>query len=206
MSEKRLSLSNPIVVVVVLVLFAAVLVVNLRTFGFKNRPQTAQAEVVQGYPTLPVDLEQVLRRSAVAGPSSGGLVAGSPLPALGRDPFAARKSRTKPVAVEKALEPVTIADPDSLACAAVMLGGRRPVALINGEPLAVGDRIRGFQVMKIETTGVSLQHSDGRSRFLIVGRSGASSKSYRMVTDVPDREDLGRTSLDDSAYEERQRP
>ena len=206
MSEKRLSLSNPLVVGVVLVLLAGVLFVNIRTFGPKARPKTRQAVQIKDYPSLPVDLEQILQRSAVAGQAVGGFAVGSELPAMGRDPFVGKKKSSSPVAAPVDSKMVADADPDSLVCAAVMLGGRRPVALINGEALAVGDRIREYRVMSIETTGVGLQAGNGKDRFLGVGRSDKSNKSYRMVRDVPDPENQGRTSLDDSANEERRRP
>lgn len=209
MSEKRLNLSNPLVIGVVLILLAVVLVVNIRTFGPKRPTRKNPIAKVQDYPSLPSDLDKVVRYSAMAGDGSVGLSAGS-LPALGRDPFAAREAPVAQASARVNRETPVADKPDSLVCSAVMLGGHRPVALIGGESLVVGDRIREFRVMTIETNGVHLRAPDGSDLFLAIGNSGETARSFKIVTGVPANEDLGRTSLDDlddkAEHKERQRP
>ena len=195
-SVKRLSLSNPLVIAVVLVLLALVVVVNIRTFGPRRTAVRRNAEPAAEYSAVPLDLEQVVRRAATAGLDGGAAGGALAAPVLDRDPFARRQAVNGTVAARGEPTSAGRVNPDSLICAAVMLGGRNPVARINGRTVKIGDRIRSCRVSGIGTEGVRLRHDDGREIFLAVSSGRESNKSYRMVSGLQDQEDPGRTSLD----------
>ncbi len=194
-SVKRLSLSNPIVIAVVLVLLVVVGFANVRTFMPQIEMRSQQKADNNDYPEVPLDLQQVLARSAGAGLSPTG-TGRAATPSLRRDPFArpAPKSTPRPVKPKPATS-AKVVSPDTLVCAAVMLGGKIPLALINGQTLVLGDRIRDFQVVGISTDGVQLQDDKKQTLFLEVGRKTEFDRAYKMVTKVTDQKDLGRTAL-----------
>lgn len=204
MSEKRLSLKSPIVVAAVLVLLALVLVANIRTFGPAMAGGRNSAAQAPGEFPLPMDLDQIMRRAAMAGGDGIGSAGPALLPNLDRDPF--RNGNTVAAApVERGVaRPPVAANPNALVCEAIVLGGRQPLALINGAALAIGDRVRDYRIERIATDGVSLKSATGKLLFLAVGQTNGTIESYRMVTSVPDPGNHGRTALDDD--EERRRP
>ena len=204
MSPRRPNLSSPPVVAGVLVVLALLIVVNVRTFG-PRRPRArteATAEVrVQAHPSLPMDLEEVLRQ---AGRPSGGLgvpVTG-PRPAMARDPFVAGDPVRAPVAVGGvAGAPARVARSGGPVCTAVMLGAGAPAALIDGRLCRVGDRVLKYTVERIDARGVSL--SGERSLFLPVGALSAGKGASVVVTGVAPGDRTGRTSLVEYADSER---
>ena len=44
--------------------------------------------------------------------------------------------------------------------------GRAPAALIDGEWVAPGARVRGAQLLRVQRTGAALRHTDGRIEWL----------------------------------------
>lgn len=213
MSPRRASLSRAPVIAGVMVLLAAVVVFNIRTFApghGKSRLRPAPAAVAATErSSLLMDLEDVLRQS--------GRPAGDPLqvtvgprPAIARDPFsggrrvATAATVTGPVAAPvapaaRAAAPVPARD-GRLACAAVMLGSGAPAALIDGRLYRVGDTVRGLRVVRIDARGVALA-GDG-ALFLPVGVAPGGGTSG-VVNGELSADRLGRTSLAQDAESER---
>lgn len=163
MSSSRLKLSSPPVIAAVVVLGIAVTILNIRTFGSKRpRRRPAPTEIrVQEHPALPADLGQVVQQALdqSALPDRSG---SRPAPSqVSRDPF-----QRSGHAAHAAVAPARVTAPDSLRCAAVLLGGRRPVALIDGEAHTLGGRVRGMTIVNIDYDGVRLQTSAGDQRWL----------------------------------------
>lgn len=165
MSNSRLSLKSPPVIAAVVILGIAVTVLNIRTFGSKSprrKPAPALARV-QEYPAIPADLgrvvQQALQQEAL--PARSG-TRQSPA-RVERDPFQRTGHAVHATAVAI---PLAEGEADSLRCAAVLLGGKRPVALIDGEACTLGSWVRGMTIENIEYDGVSLRTSDGDLRFL----------------------------------------
>lgn len=207
-SANKPRLSHPVVIGGVIVLLAAVTVLNIRTFGSKKPRRRPVAAATNGaardYPTLPTDLNQVLARSAAAGMTATPDRWGES-PRIRRDPF---RSPDVPVVTgsPESSPTVRVTAGDSLVCEAVMLGGRRPVAVIGGRAMAVQEEIRGHRLVRIGPDGAWLSDAAGREIFLPVGGGQVSKKAYRMVNGVPSRTDLGSTTLESRDESERRRP
>ncbi len=155
MSAKSISLKSPITIVVVVFLLGAVTVLNVRTFGpLLGRNETSAGYRAQAHPPVPSDMRQLAAHETE-------LVRSRPLrdPALmvaslDRDPFFPRQKQPRPVVTptgggasgRKASAPA----PKPLVCSAIMLGGRRPMAIINGEGRHPGDDIRGMILTGID--------------------------------------------------------
>ncbi len=200
-SGKRLSLSHPGVIATVVVMMVVVVVLNIRTFGPKGPRQRAvepeAAATGGGSSAVPLDLNQVLARSAGAGMTVATGTWGD-TPGVSRDPFRKRKAARSVTTTTSRPARARKTAPDTLVCSAVMLGGRQPVALIDGRPVAIGDRVHGCRVVRIATEGAWLRNARGVDVFLGVGEHRDSKKAFRMITDVPDRRDLGSTALEEN--------
>ena len=205
MSPRRLNLSSPPVVAGVLVVLAVLIAVNVRTFTPRRSGARghAGAEVrVQAYPSLPMDLEDVLRR---AGRPAGdlGVPLTGPRPDVSRDPFVAGSLAASPVAVSGAGQaPVRAVRAAGPICSAVMLGSGAPVALIDGRLCRVGDRVRQYTIERIDARGASLG-GEGRL-FLSVGVVSAGEGVNMVVTGVAPGDRQGQTSLVEYAESERE--
>lgn len=205
MSPRRPNLSSAPVVTGVLVVLAVLIVVNVRTFGPRRpgaRDRAAMEVRVQAHPSLPLDLEDVLRQAGLPAGELGVPVTG-PRPEVARDPFVPGSPAAAPPAVSVAV--ATAARPQRATgpiCSAVMLGSGAPVALIDGRLCRVGDRVRQYTVERIDARGASLG-GEGRL-FLSVGVASAGEGANMVVTGVAPGDRQGRTSLVEYAESERE--
>ena len=78
-----------------------------------------------------------------------------------------------------------------------MLGGNRPMAIIDSEGRHPGDKIRGLTVTDIDADGVTLTRADGTTTRLTVGVQEDENQPYRVVTRTEHSDDHGRTRLVD---------
>lgn len=179
MSARSLSLKSPVVIAVVLVLLAAVVVLNIRTFGSGRHEHGAgSAARAQAYPVLPGDLGELVRlagqdlRNERPADVTDATSPANPR----RDPFRDGKAVVKsPPRAESRRPSRTHSKRKPVPpCSAVLLGGPRPLALIGSKTLGLGDRTADATIVEIGTGGVVLQDKDGHRRTLIVGGSVAS--------------------------------
>lgn len=208
MSRQKPGLSSPPVVVGVFVVLAILVVVNIRTFAPRQArgPQTEDGSGVrvQAYPALPVDLDDVMRPSRAAA-DLGAPVRG-PRPEVTRDPFTSAALVQLPAAAPEA--PRAGARPPARAkptgepvCEAVMLGAGRPVALIDGRLVGVGDQVRQYVVERIDARGVSLGGT--RKLFLPVGIIPSGDGAHSVVTGSAPGARAGSAGLVEYAESER---
>lgn len=176
MSANRLSLKNPIVIAVVVVLGIAVTLLNIQTFGKGRLPSRRVQAGHQDEPSLPGDLISLVRDSGPAAQPITTGIAGSVgrRPDLRRDPFLDQKYTGAP-----SVQPVP-EEEVALVCTAVMLGGKRSAAMINGQAFVVGDRIGQLAVISIETRGVGLRGASGQEIYLFVGSEDTGTESLKM--------------------------
>jgi hypothetical protein len=186
---------------------AVVVVLNLRTFGV-GLPGPVGGVVRQAqHPSPPANL-QLASESHV--PLAEILARPAPTrPGLLRDPFEVRQAPATAVvnnlapAAEPEPEPEAKpaaktprkAKPGELLCSAVLLGGERPLALIEGKAYAAGDRVGKYQVQEIKATGVMLIAAGGRTLRLPVGPDSSGAASFKVVTSLSSPADRGRTRL-----------
>lgn len=183
MSDRRMRLDAKPVVAIVLVLLAVVAALNVRTFGGARKGAQRVAARVQSYPVPPSDLERVLRQAMSEGTAAAAADPERRLPALGRDPFLARPLPVSPASATAATAAVAAAGP--LRCAAVMLGGLRPTALIDGRACLEGETVAGWLIGTIAPDGVHLIAADGGTRFLPVGRASAAAGAALVTRSAP---------------------
>ncbi len=186
MSARSLSLKNPALIAVVLVLLAAVTVLNIRTFGTGRKKHSAGTARAQAYPVLPGDLNELVRlagedlRNERPDVDTAASVPSRPR----RDPFRDAKQAVK--SSSRVMGPRTHTTrarqkEPAPPCAAVLVGGPRPLALIGGRTLGLGDRTGDATIVEIGTGGVVLQDENGRRRILRVGEAAvAGSFSIRV--------------------------
>jgi hypothetical protein len=174
MSASRLSLKNPIVIAVVVVLGIAVTILNIQTFGKGRLPSRRVQAGIHDGPALPGDLATLVRDMEGFGDYSGTGTRSESRPRLPRDPFLDPRFT--------GLEPVKAAPAEKikLVCSSVMMGSKRSVAMINGTALGVGDRIDGFTVTTVDTRGAGLRNSAGKKIFLFVGNEDTGAESLKM--------------------------
>lgn len=203
MSRHKPGLSSPPVVAGVFVVLAVLIVVNVRTFA-PRRPRarpSADAEVrVQAYPSMPIDLEDVMRSSLT--PDGFGSIVAGPRPDVARDPFTSASVDPPPAAVTAPQQPrPRVSTAGEPACEAVMLGAGRPAALIDGRLVRVGDQVRQYVVERIDARGVAL--AGPRSLFLPVGIASAGEGANSIVTGAVPGARAGRGGLVEYAESER---
>ncbi len=200
MSAKQVSLKSPITIAVVMVLLVGVVFLNVNTFGGKGK-KTSRGYRVQAHPPVPLDAVS-LAVYETQRPNSGTKKA-SVFSAHGlvRDPFLSQQNPTVTMAntapkvgqTPKGNQQKT----QSLECSAIMLGGTKSVAIINGEGYHIGQKIRNMTLTAVDADGVTLRKADGSSTHLAVGVQEEESQSYRVVTRSRKIEDQGRTRLVD---------
>jgi hypothetical protein len=192
---KRSLLRHPAIIAGVVLGLAAVTVLNIKTFASGRWFAADSAERIANHLLPPADLDLVVQAALneELGPRRRMASAGLGGPAITRDPFSGgAASRPAPAAATPAKKS---AAPEPLVCTAVMLGGREPLALINGHTHRPGDRLRGEEIVRIDTEGVTLVRADGRQRRLAVGPDTDQKPAYRVVTGPSTDQDRGETHL-----------
>lgn len=194
MSANRLSLSSKPVIAGVLVAMAAVVVLNVRTFG----PQTAGAGRttvrMQSAPPYPMDIAEVIQadRSTALDPAPPR----EPLPEFRRDPFYQTAHGSNPIVKAKATRSPTRPRP-APRCTAVFPAGREPLAVIDGRSCRIGDRVGDYRLTGIGIDGVVLVNKSGRELTLAVGTPTTSVRTNGLVTSLRNDEQDGGTRLDE---------
>ncbi len=198
MSAQRISLNSKPVIATVLVLLAVVVVINVAIFQpGKKAPVGAQVRVQSSQP-MPIDLGG-LRLETETPEADLAAWEERSLPPLERDPFG-KKAPDRPVYRAKNKKRV-VSDRSPLQCNAILLGGLRPVAMINGKSYTVGDRCGKYEVAAIGNTGVKLKSGSGPGLFLSVLAIG--ERASRVVTGMTNNGGPGKTSLAEHAQGER---
>ncbi len=184
----------------VLVLLAVVAVVNATIIQpGRGSPQRAAVRVQASQP-LPIDISEI-RGRAILPQENLAAWATSTVPPLRRDPFGTRRSVAPIQVTDEVSEPVT--GPEPLLCDAVLLGGSRPVTIINGKSYCVGDTVRNYQVAAIGATGAKLTSDAGPALFLSVYAGRERLGDSRIVTKTTSTVRLDTTSLVEHAKGER---
>jgi len=202
MSARKTPLKHPAVVIGVLCGLVAVGALNLQTFGprlglFGDRTAQPADPLIP-----PPDLEAVVQDAVQdAGRRPVATAGGSGWPAIARDPFAS--GAPAPPAPAAAVRKQPDRKPDPLVCSAVLLGGARPLALIDGESHGPGDSVRGLEILTIDADGVRLRKPDGSELVLAVGPPRDEPSAYHLVTETRSAADAGQTSLAGSRSTER---
>jgi hypothetical protein len=173
MSTSHSKLRDPRVIAVVALALVGVGIANVLTFAPNLAAGRKTRQAAIGGLSVPGDLEQ-LARAAGRGcaPVDSGDGSASQrhgdgdlaLDAL-RDPF--RRSGMASATGSAVTSPARSRRPPALRCSAVMLGGGRPLALLNDETAGIGDRVRGWEVAHISARGVRLRRG-GEEQFLAV--------------------------------------
>lgn len=203
MSANQNRLSSKPVIAAVLVLLAIVVAINVSVFKPGRRPAQRAPVRVQASPPLPADLDDF--RGDTTSPQ-GDLAAWAPSarPRLKRDPFGARRPRMNTSIAAQPTDTVPVeTGPAPLVCNAVLLGGERPVAVLNGQSYRVGDTFEDYQVAAIGSLGVKLVSAAGPEVFLSVYSEGATAGQSRIITEATKKQGLGQTSLEAYATGER---
>ncbi|MBD3222918.1 hypothetical protein GF314_16945 [bacterium] len=194
----RSLLRHPAVIGGVAVGLVVIAVLNFQTFAAGSWFGSGGGDQGADHLVPPSDLDDVVKDALRSGTRDPGLALAGSVggPAVTRDPFTGGVA-TAPVAArepEASPRPRPSA-PRPLVCTAVMLGGESPLALVNGEAYRVGDRLRGQEIVAIETDGVTLLRDDGRQTVLAVGPPRDGDSGYHVVTETLTDEDQGSTRL-----------
>ncbi len=204
MSAKQVSLKSPVTIAVVVVLLGAVVFFNVKTFGGRG-DDSSRGYRAQAHPPVPMDVGRLADYQVEVPVSRYNST--RPLPAinLSRDPFLSGRTKT---IVQTSPYPKHGNRPGkrtrkikSLQCSAIMLGGVKPMAIINGEGRYPGDQIRGMTLATIDADGVTLNKPDGTTTHLKVGVKKDKNASFRVVTGIRESESQGRTRLADQKKE-----
>lgn len=200
MSASRLNLKSPPVLAGMGLMLIVVVVINLRTFGV-SLPGRGQKHVVrQQRPPVPAELqlasESMFEDRLLPMPSPA-----LNKPVLRRDPFLATILSGAPAQTQSGrAKTAKGAKPRSqksrLTCSAILLGGKRPTALIDGEALGPGDLVRGYRIVEITATEVLLKKSTGQALTLWVAPDNKDQGTFKVVTGVQPA-DHGTTRLVD---------
>lgn len=200
---KRSLLRHPAVIGGVVLGLMAVTVLNLETFasGRWFGPDADEASASHLVP--PADLEEVVRGAVAARNRDTGLALAGSLggPTITRDPFTGSVAAPAPTTAKPASRAASRPKPAPLQCTAVMLGGRRPLALIDGESHGPGDSLGPWTIDAIDTEGVTLVRKDGRQKRLAVGPARDDEARYHVITEAEVGNDRGKTRLEDSSAE-----
>jgi hypothetical protein len=200
MSTGRTLLRHPLVIAGAALGLVTVAVINVQTFAREGKVLGFGPGRGETHLTPPADLADVVqqavqqeRRARQA--ALGGQATGAPLT---RDPFTAAPvgPAPAPVATARTARPAATARP--LTCTAIFLGGSRPQALIDDETYGPGDRVRGYEILHIDTEGVRLRRPDGTTFHLSVGPARADSTGYHLVTRVREKNERAATQLIDA--------
>ena len=113
----------------------------------------------------------------------------------GRDPFNAQPL-TSPTPTNSSRRAVAPRGP-RLQCDAVLLGGDGPLALIDGKPCRLGDRVGSYRVLRIDADGVLVGNKQ-KHLFLVVGKRRADGVDYSVVTSLKRPGAEGQTAMDEA--------
>ena len=198
MSAKQANKKLPVTIAVVTVLLVGVVVLNLRTFGAVAH-RSAPEYRLQASPPVPDDVAQMVRSAVEVKESTIATGGGVILATSDRDPFYPERAQPKPVkkvGPQKNHSRVKSGRRiKALECSAIMLGGQRPMAIINGQGHYPGDKIRGLVLEEIDPDGVTFRQADGKAKRLKIGMKENENQMYRVITRVMENEDQGHTSL-----------
>jgi hypothetical protein len=172
-------LKNPVVIGILVAAAVGVVFLNINTFSKKPKAERrVQAAVMDG-PAVPPDLSLLVQQITAGNAAKQATVSGPVAQAatqLERDPF---KTQQKPkpstvssVAAGKAPAPKK----EGLACTAVMTGGTRASARINGRFYRQGERVEGYTVAWVASNGVTLKDRAGRKKFLPLNKNSENSR------------------------------
>ena len=180
MSANSPSLKNPILIGMIVVGGIAVTILNINTFGPGSRPSRRVQSGMLNQPALPPDLA-ILVQQAMSKDEPAELNSATPrhtLPSLDRDPF--KVKTLAPVARPTTTDKPAAPKPGELTCSAIMTGGKRTSALINGKFFSPGDKVQGYTLAWIATNGVTLQNSQGKKKFLPLTNKASQSGALRV--------------------------
>ncbi len=191
MSVNKISLKHPALIGLVVVGLAVVIVVNVRMFDTKRivRPSRSTLEgrmTSEGSDALAF-LSGVVNSGELAFADSVVMPDGFEWPEQVRDPFrsaavSAVKNRTR----QRPRSVVVQSRPSR--CDAVLLQGIDPIALIDGQPYKIGDKIQGSVVVRINTEGVTLSKNLILTKLAVVeGTSTGAGFSVVMKNSVQQR-------------------
>ncbi|MBN1164260.1 MAG: hypothetical protein JXB45_06755 [Candidatus Krumholzibacteriota bacterium] len=179
MPRTSINLRDRRVIISGLVILGALLVVNWRILGPLRAERARLSPVRENQPPIPSDLREMQTYASLQmdrNRSGSGLI--KTAAAVGPSKF------TDPFGVIPALDTLREGAGEEyygFMCSAVLLGGDRPTALINGKSLHPGEWIGGFLVERISERGVDL--SAGRKRiFLPVTRPAVGKQYFPPVT------------------------
>ncbi|GAB4387005.1 MAG: hypothetical protein Kow0022_17780 [Phycisphaerales bacterium] len=145
-------------------LFGVRLWLEARGPSVASAQMAAEEIVVPRYePLPPLSEAQSAMRERVRALEVMRTLAPNPFPATHRPELMLEDLAPAPIQLHQEPEGVAVEPPPEVVVTAVM-GGRVPVAVINGRPRSVGEEVQpGWSVLKITPTGVVLGHSDGRT-------------------------------------------
>jgi len=192
MSVQAMSLKSKPVMAVVAVIFAVVVVANIETFKPGKKTKSQPELRLQASQPMPFDLLSLRLKSTIPAENLAAWTDRG-TPELARDPFGNVHSY-QPLEVTPdsvaVIEPVTV-----WQCNAVLLGGRDPVAMVNGKSFKVGESVDGLLVAAIGTTGVKLTDKNGKSTFLPVQPIRDFAGQARIVNEKSHMKSQGKTRL-----------
>jgi hypothetical protein len=176
MSTPNSRLRDPRVIVTVVLLLLAVAAANVVTFAPSLMPGSAARPDAVQTAAVPNDLDQLARAAGrggtLLGDGSAGRVSNDGCARTGsasglRDPFHPRATAPVPRPSDEALAPPE--SPPELRCSAVLLGGVQPLAMLDGQMLGVGDRVRGWRIEHISPRGVRLKRGSEERSLTVEG-------------------------------------
>lgn len=188
MSAGPLSSKHKAALGVVAVLAVAVIILNIQTFGGKSRPSRRVQASVQDVSALPEDLATLVQNADLSA-GLGRRLGRSPRTdhsGPDRDPFLAYRPQVSVAVSEPAAEP----EAPQLGCSAILLGGKRSTAMINGKSYGAGDTVAGLTVMSVNTRGVLLQDKSGGTVFLNVGTVTTGGHALKMEFSKKTRDEI----------------
>ena len=202
MSRSRIDLKDKRVAGLVLVLLAVVVIVNVRTFIPDLKRAAKRSVSVADEVSVPGDLDEAAHLAAVR-LASLQLVGASPavladMMAGGdhtvvsrpvRDPFRPgptsvtqlRTSGRQSGSGKSGGNQTRATRQVPLSCTAVLLGGSRPAALIDGKFYQVGDQLSAYRLVHISREGALLR-GVAQEVFLPVRSPDSAGVSYPLVT------------------------
>lgn len=200
MSTARINLKHPLVMGAVALGMLGVLALNISTFSSpRSRRQADRGYRVQEHPPVPADARPAVWQEPVPSRRAEAVVMTED---GARDPFFPARRQPGPVKVARSSGKGSRSarkksPPAPLVCSAILAMGPHPMAIINGENLHIGDRIRDLTVRTINADGVVLADSKGGAVELPIGKQSSAAQPYRVVTRTRVPDEQGRTRLTD---------
>ena len=179
MSANSPSLKHPAVIGALIIGAVVVAFLNIKTFGPVQKPSHRVQAAAMDQPALPPDLAMLVQQ-AMNGEDHGGPDASTsadrPLPRLKRDPFE-ESGRARALVLPATTVAAAKLSSSELICSAVMTGGKRPSAMINGKFYSPGDKIGTYTLAWIASNGVTVKSGQGYKKFLpLANKSGQNGK------------------------------